>query len=73
MKLTDAIQKILIEDPKTQRPEYNWLLLAKVLREMGFKIFIDFDKRMPSPETIFRERRDLINRKTKKTSCLNRA
>lgn len=65
MKLITAVEKILTEDPKTQKPEYNWLFLAKVLREMGFKIFIEFDRRMPSPETLFRERRELINRKNK--------
>lgn len=63
--LIDAVSRVLKEDKRTQRYEYNWLFLAKTLREMGFKIFINFDPRMPSPETLFRERREVLNRKNK--------
>ncbi len=63
--LLDVVDRILEEDPKTQRSEYNWLFLAKVLREMGFKIFITFDSKMPSPETLFRERREILNKRNK--------
>lgn len=63
--LIRAVEKILNEDPRTRRYEYNWLFLSKVLREMGFKIFIEFNKGMPSPETLFRERREIINKRNK--------
>lgn len=65
MKLIDAIEKVLDEDARTRNPEYNWMFLAKVLREMGFKIFIEFDKKMPSPETLFREKREIMNKRNK--------
>lgn len=65
IKSMEAIRKVLLEDPKTQKKEYNWLFLAKVLREMGFKIFLEFNRMMPQPETLFRERRELLNRKNK--------
>lgn len=64
-KLIEAVEKVLREDPKTRETKYNWLFLARVLREMGFKIYLHFDSSMPSPETLFRERRELMNRKNK--------
>jgi hypothetical protein len=63
MTLIDAIKKVLEEDPRTRMKEYNWMFIAKALREMGFKIFIEFDPRMPSPETLFRERREILNKR----------
>lgn len=63
--LKEAVERVLRDDPKTRKTEYNWLFLTKVLREMGFKIYIEFSSRMPSPETLFRERRDLMNKKNK--------
>ena len=63
--LIKAVEKILLEDPKTRQSENNWMFFVKVLREMGFKIFIKFDRKMPSPETIFRERREIMNKKNK--------
>jgi len=59
----EIVEKILKEDPRTRKGEYNWLFLAKVLRERGFKIYIEFDRKMPSPETLFRERREILNRR----------
>lgn len=63
MKLIDAVEKILAEDPRTRDPKYAWLYFTKVLREMGFEIFVKFDPLMPSPETLFRERRHVLNKK----------
>lgn len=63
MILMEAVKQVLEEDPRTRRGEYNWLFLAKVLRVMGYKIFIEFNRKMPSPETLFRERREIINKR----------
>lgn len=65
MKLIEAVEKILEEDPKTRRSEYSWLFFVKVLREMDFKIFVEFSSKMPSPETLFRERREILNKRNK--------
>lgn len=65
MKLMKAIENVLEEDARTREPRYNWLFFVKVLREMGFKIFIKFDYKMPSPETLFRERREILNKRNK--------
>lgn len=62
-KLIEAVERVLKEDPKTRNSEYQWLFLAKVLREMGFNIYIKFDRRMPSPETLFREKREILNKR----------
>lgn len=63
MKMIEAVEKVLLEDPKSRKSEYNWMFMCKVLRKMGFKIFIEFDRKMPSPETLFRERRELMNKR----------
>lgn len=65
MKLIKAVENVLEEDKRTRDPRYSWLFFVKVLREMGFKIFIKFDSRMPSPETLFRERREILNKRNK--------
>ena len=65
MKLIEAVEKVLEDDPRTRRKEYLWLYLIKVLRVMGFKLQIVFDERMPSPESIIKERRDVLNKKNK--------
>lgn len=63
MKLIEAVEKVLEEDPRTRKNEYLWLYMIKVLRVMGFKISIGFDRSMPSPESIIKERRDVLNKK----------
>lgn len=65
IKLIDAVKQVLEEDPRTKNPKYSWLFFVKVLRKMDYKIFIDFETGMPSPETIFRERREVLNKKNK--------
>ena len=65
MKLIEAVEEILEEDPRTRHNENLWLYLSSVLRKMGFKIYITFDKKMPSPESIIKERRDVLNKKNK--------
>ncbi len=65
MKLIEAVEQVLEEDPRTRRKEYLWLYMIKVLRVMGFKIHIEFDSKMPSPESIIKERRDILNKKNR--------
>ena len=65
MKSMEAVEEILKEDPRTRKKEYNWLFFTQVLRKLGFKTFIEFDRRMPSPETLFREKREILNRRNK--------
>jgi len=65
MKLIEAVEEVLEEDPRTRRNEYLWLYLSTVLRKMGFRIYINFDKMMPSPESIIKERRDVLNKRNK--------
>ncbi|HEC66515.1 MAG TPA: hypothetical protein ENI23_14605 [bacterium] len=65
IKLIEAVEQVLEEDSKTRTKEYSWLFLSKVLRTLGFKIFIELDRRMPSPETIFRDRREIMNKRNK--------
>ncbi len=65
MKLIEAVEKVLEENPKTRQQEYLWLYMMLVLRTMGFKIYIEFDSRLPSPESIIKERRDVLNKKNK--------
>lgn len=63
MRIIEAVEEVLKEDPRTRKSEYAWLFFSKVLRRMGFKIWIEFDSKMPSPETLFRERREILNRR----------
>lgn len=65
MKLIDAIEKVLEEDPRTRQKEYGWLFLIKTLRVLGFDVYIRFDRKMPSPETFFREKREILNKRNK--------
>ena len=65
MKLIEAVEKVLEEDPRTRKQEYLWLYIIKVLRVMGFKLHIVFDSKMPSAESIIKERRDVLNKKNK--------
>lgn len=61
----DAVEEVLEEDPRTRELKYLWLYMAKVLRKMGFKIFIEFDSKMPSPDSMLTERRTILNKKNK--------
>ena len=65
MKLIEAVEKVLEDDPRTRKQEYLWLYIIKVLRVMGFKLHIEFNSRMPSPESIIKERRDVLNKKNR--------
>jgi len=65
MKLIDAIEEVLEEDPRTREPHGNWLFFVKTLRKMGFQIYLTFDRKMPAPETLFRERREILNKRNK--------
>lgn len=63
MKSIEAIEEVLEEDPRTRDPQYNWLFVTQVLRKLGFTVWLNFDRRMPSPETLFREKREILNRR----------
>lgn len=61
MKLIKAVEKVLEEDPRTRDNEYLWTFVIKVLYEMGYRAFIQLKKGMPSPESIIKCRRDILN------------
>ena len=65
MKAIEAIEEVLDEDAKTRDNNYLWLYMAKVLRKMGFKIYIDIKLNMPSPESLLTERRTILNKRNK--------
>lgn len=64
-KLIDAAEEVLRDMPKTRDNKYLWMYVAEVLRKMGFRIYIEYNSAMPSPESILKERRDLLNKKNK--------
>ncbi|HEA46616.1 MAG TPA: hypothetical protein ENH99_02435 [Candidatus Pacearchaeota archaeon] len=66
MTLIDTIEKVLEEDERlkdTKDSFQTWIFLVKVARSMGVQIIIDFRslKGKPSPESIIKERRDVLN------------
>lgn len=63
IRLIDAAKDVMKEDPKTRDNKYLWMYIAKTLRKMGFKIFIVFDPKMPSPDAMLTERRTILNKK----------
>ena len=65
MKLTKAIEKVLEEDPKTRDKKYLWLFISKVLKEMGIKFYIDYDSKLPSPDSMLVSRRIVLHKKNK--------
>ena len=65
MKLIDAEEEVLREDPRTRDNKYLWLFMVKVLKKMGYKIYINFDKKLPSPDAMLTERRTILNKRNK--------
>ncbi|HEA46681.1 MAG TPA: hypothetical protein ENH99_02775 [Candidatus Pacearchaeota archaeon] len=66
MTLLDQIEKVLEEDERlinTKDSFQTWVFLTKVAREIGINIIVDFKtlKGKPSPESIIKERRDVLN------------
>lgn len=61
MKLITAVEEVLEEDARTRRNEYLWTFVIKVLNKMGYKAFVEMKKGMPSPESIIKERRNILN------------
>lgn len=61
----DAVEQVLDEDPRTRETPYSWTFLVKVLNKLGIYCNIQFRKGMPSPETLFRERREILYRRNK--------
>jgi hypothetical protein len=56
MLIKDQVEKVLSEDVRARNDD-NWLII-QVLREMGYKIYIDYKDldKMPAWETIRRTR-----------------
>ena len=67
MKLKEAIDEVLKEDPRTMRQEYLWTFLIKVLNKLGYRSYITLRKGIPSPESIITERRHILNSPDPKT------
>ena len=61
MKLITAVEEVLKEDARTRRQEYLWTFFVKVLNKMGHKAYVQFSKSIPSPESIIKERRSILN------------
>lgn len=63
MKLKEAAEKVLKEDRRTrENGRWLWLFLAKTLREMGFKVWIEIENDIPSPDAMLTERRRILNK-----------
>ena len=65
MKLIEAVEEVLEEDPKTRENKYLWTFFLKVLNKMGYGAYVRLEKGIPSPESIIKERRDVLNKKNK--------
>lgn len=65
MKLIEAVEEVLEEDPRTRKNEYLWTFFVRVLNKLGFRTYIEFKKGIPSPESIIKERRDVLNKRNK--------
>lgn len=63
MKITEAAERVLKEDPRTRDSKYNWLYILKVLQLMGFKIYIPLAFKLPSPDSMLVLRRTLLHKK----------
>lgn len=61
MTLIDAAAAVLRENPKTRYKENSWLYFVSVLRKLGFNLYITFSKDMPTPESILKIKRDILN------------
>ncbi len=65
MKLIEAVEEVLEEDPNTRQQAYLWTFFIKVLNKMGYKCYVELRKGIPSPESIIKSRRDILNKKNK--------
>ena len=65
MKLIEAVEEVLEEDPKTRKNEYLWIFFIKVLNKLGYNSYVTLRKGIPSPESIIKERRDVLNKRNK--------
>ncbi len=65
MTLIKAVEEVLEEDPNTRQQEYLWTFFIKVLNKMGYKAYVELRKGIPSPESIIKSRRDILNKKNK--------
>lgn len=62
LTLTEAAAEVFRKDPRTKINENQWLYFVSVLRELGFSIQINFSRKMPSPESILKVKRDILNK-----------
>ena len=67
MKLKEAIDEVLEEDPRTKEQKYLWTFLIEVLKKMGYGAYVELKKGIPSPESIITERRHILNTPDPKT------
>ncbi len=65
MTLIKAVEEVLEEDPRTREKEYLWTFFIKVLNKLGYRAYIGFERGMPSPESIIRTRRGILNSSSK--------
>ena len=67
--LKSIVSRVLKRDERARNDD-RWLIL-QVLKEMGYKIYIDYDilESMPSFESITRVRRSIQNNKRKNRRC----
>ncbi|HEB47326.1 MAG TPA: hypothetical protein ENI22_02550 [Candidatus Pacearchaeota archaeon] len=66
MKLTEAAEKVLREDPRTRDTKYQWLFISKVLKEIGIKFYVDYyGSKLPSPDSMLVLRRTILNKKNR--------
>ena len=65
MKLIEAVEEVLEEDPRTRDQAYLWTFFIKVLNKLGYPSHVQFKKGIPSPESIIKERRDVLNKRNK--------
>ena len=65
MKLITAVEEVLEEDPKTRQQEYLWIFFIKVLNKLGYNSYVTLRKGIHSPESIIKERRDVLNKRNK--------
>ncbi len=60
-----AVEEVLEKDPRTREIQYVWTFFIKVLNTLGYKAYITFEGGMPSPESIIRSRREILNKRNK--------
>lgn len=62
-QLRVVIKEVLAEDPLARDPKNLWRFFFAVLKKLDFNFWADFKSmgKLPSPESIIKERRDIMN------------